>query len=84
MCGAEALLIAVTLATQLVRSEPDTALGSMIFNAGCAQCRCVHGSFYYACMAEHLAEEEKRISDHNAKVKEFQQITRMCGIGGKP
>jgi len=83
MCGAEALLIAITLATQLVRPDYSQSYRfstTLECGCGCAQTR----SAELACLAARAEAEEKAAATHNAKVKEFQQITRMCGIKEGP
>jgi len=79
MCGLEALMLALKLATELV--QPSSSwYPDMIVDASCSGCRCVQGSAWHRCQAEKVEREAEEIRIHNAKVKEFQAIVKMCKI----
>jgi len=81
MCGAEALLIAVTLATQLI--EP-VSIGRSFINYATSECNPVKCGgtdveiATWRLLQAQAAEDAAKA--HNAKVKEFSQIARMCGV----
>ena len=84
MCGAEALLIAIGLAAQLVHPDYSTMRSNSITTVCGCQCGVSTTSEVYACMAAEAKAKEDRVREHNEKVKEFEQIARMCGIEVKP
>ena len=85
MCGAEALLIAVTLAKDFAMPTHTTLGGTTAVTLECTPIACGGTAVEIARWQLLKAEAaEKAERAYNAKVKEFQDIIRMCGIGEKP
>ena len=80
MCGLEALMLALKLASDLVepRYDPNVAITSINAVCGCG-CLTTH-SEQLRCQAAELESQAERIAAHNAKVKEFRQILRKCKV----
>ena len=81
MCGAEALLLALKLGSELVKPESiDTGIRTV--NAVCICCLPTAGQSAM-CEAQRLVDAEKRAEERNAKVKEYQAIAAKCGVEKK-
>lgn len=75
-CGLEAYVLALKLATELVKPEyinnPRTTLA--VCDCGCAGSE----SERLFCEASRAASREIAAKEHNDNLREFQQMVRMC------
>ena len=77
MCGAEALLIAVKLASGIIGPLEDyVAVYTIPAVCGC-ECASTE-SARLRCQAARLDAESERIAQRNAQVQEFRDIVKMC------
>lgn len=80
MCGLEALMLALKLASELVVPQYDDNISITSINAVCG-CECANThSEQLRCQAARLESRAMAVAAHNAKVKEFQQMTKMCNV----
>ena len=79
MCGAEALLLALKLATELVHPEfePPPSDAAILRFQPCEFGR-LRGPEYYRCKADALDAENKRKMERNEKVAKFREMAAMC------
>ena len=76
MCGAEGLLLALKLASELIATQPEPYHSFSTPSV----CICCTGSEpeRLRCRADQMEDEQRAVRLRNIKVKEFEQMTRMC------